>query len=103
MMEAGLLLLMKISDLILQVSELFASCILLNFSQMISYLYTRLINNRWLPELAGHPNVALGVLLKKSRGNYVCHPPIMAYSLVAAVQKLNVEVTFEVLFFFIAS
>jgi hypothetical protein len=67
----------------------------LTLSQMISYLYTRVLNSNWIPQLgSGHPDVALGVLLKKSRGNYVCYPPIMAPSLLAAVQKLNVEVAF---------
>jgi hypothetical protein len=62
---------------------------------MVNYLYARISNNKWIPQLgSGHPGVALGVLLKKSRGNYVCYPEIMSPVLLAAVQKLNVEVAF---------
>jgi hypothetical protein len=62
---------------------------------MVNYLYTRILNNNWIPQLgSGHPGVALGVLLKKSRGNYVCFPNIVSPVLLAAVQKLNVEVAF---------
>lgn len=35
-----------------------------------------------------------GVLLRQSRGSYVCQPPIVSPALLGAVSKLNVEVAF---------
>jgi hypothetical protein len=62
---------------------------------MVNYLYARISNNKWIPPLgSGHSNLNLGILLKKSRGNYVSFPETISPVLLAAVQKLNVEVAF---------
>jgi hypothetical protein len=59
---------------------------------MIKYLYGRISANHWLPTPdSGHP---CGILLRKSRGNYICEPENIDRTLLSAVQKMNVEVAF---------
>jgi hypothetical protein len=59
---------------------------------MIKYLYGRISSQLWLPSPgSGQPS---GLLLRKSRGNYICEPEDIDQTLLAAVQKMNVEVAF---------
>ncbi|TKA62651.1 hypothetical protein B0A49_06523 [Cryomyces minteri] len=65
------------------------------YKAMVKYLYGRVSSSLWLPA----PGIATrhdcyGVLLRKTRGVYVCEPSDVAPVLLAAVQKLNVEVAF---------
>jgi hypothetical protein len=73
------------------------------FRQMVSYLYGRILSNRWLSNTrtpADTPTSSIynfscgGILLRQSRGAYVSQPVGLAPELLAAVQKLNVEVAF---------
>ena len=60
---------------------------------MISYLYNRVVAGGWIPpESARSPNDCLGVLLRRSRGNYVTAPDPAHHVLLAAVARLNLAV-----------
>jgi hypothetical protein len=70
---------------------------------MVSYLYGRILSNGWLsntrtPTDTPTSNIDSyscgGILLRQSRGSYVSQPIGLAPELLAAVQKLNVEVAF---------
>ena len=70
---------------------------------MVSYLYGRILSNRWLsttrtPADTPTSNIdsdsCRGILLRQFRGTYVSQPVGLAPELLAAVQKLNVEVAF---------
>jgi len=70
---------------------------------MVSYLYGRILSSMWLKTAntpADTPTSNLdrhssqGVLLRQSRGTYVSRPVGLDPQLLAAVQKLNVEVAF---------
>jgi hypothetical protein len=59
---------------------------------MIKYLNGRLIANQWLLNEPAHD--CYGVLLRKTRNVYICEPEEIHPQLLAAVQKINVEVAF---------
>lgn len=62
---------------------------------MVKYLYGRISANQWL----GSPthddrNSSVGVLLRRSRGNYAYAPDEISGVLLSAVRKINAEVAF---------
>ncbi|KAK7740513.1 hypothetical protein SLS53_005356 [Cytospora paraplurivora] len=60
---------------------------------MVSYLANRVSANGWMPQSSiTDPSQGLGVLLRQSRGNYVCCPEHIYDELLFAVQRLNVGV-----------
>lgn len=60
---------------------------------MVSYLANRVSANGWMPQPAiKDPSQGLGVLLRQSRGNYICCPENIYDELLFAVQRLNVGV-----------
>lgn len=62
-------------------------------NKMVSYLANRVSANGWIPQTAlTDPSQGLGVLLRQSRGNYVCCPENIYDELLFAVQRLNVGV-----------
>jgi hypothetical protein len=79
---------------------------------MVKYLYDRIVSSMWFDKqsqsvdfLSPTPTSLFkealsqelpiqGVLLRQSRGQYVSMPPVLAPSLVATVQRLNVAVAF---------
>jgi hypothetical protein len=73
---------------------------------MVKYLYNRISANSWLEvDLTSRPTSILqgpsrphllhtGVLLRQSHGTYVTQPAAVHPELMAAVQKINVEVAF---------
>lgn len=67
--------------------------LILTSQQMVSYLANRVSANGWMPQEAiTDPTQGLGVLLRQSRGNYVCCPEHIYDELLFAVQRLNVGV-----------
>ncbi|KAK2604725.1 hypothetical protein N8I77_007632 [Diaporthe amygdali] len=63
------------------------------YRTMVSYLANRVSANGWMPQPAiKDPSHGLGVLLRQSRGNYVCCPENIYDELLFAVQRLNVGV-----------
>lgn len=59
---------------------------------MIKYIYGRVSSHQWVPDAqSGQP---CGVLLRKSRGNYISEPEVVDSTLLGAVQTMNVEVAF---------
>ena|ERR1700761_6264283 len=59
---------------------------------MLKYIYGRISSNLWFPPPnSGQPRA---LLLRKSRGNYINEPEDIDQTLLAAVQKMNVEVAF---------
>lgn len=61
--------------------------------KMVSYLANRVSASGWMPQTAiTDPSQGLGVLLRQSRGNYVCCPENVYDELLFAVQRLNVGV-----------
>lgn len=71
---------------------------------MVSYLYGRIQSSMWFTgsgSTTGTPQSNIdrhfgtqGVLLRQTRGSYVTQPSVLSPVLIAAVQKLNVEVAF---------
>ncbi|POS69221.1 hypothetical protein DHEL01_v212385 [Diaporthe helianthi] len=63
------------------------------FRTMVNYLANRVSANGWMPQPAiKDPSHGLGVLLRQSRGNYICCPENIYDELLFAVQRLNVGV-----------
>lgn len=62
--------------------------------QIIKYLHAKLTANQWLPLSTGLDNQCFGLLLRKSRDTYICEPETVRPVLLAAVQKINVDVAF---------
>jgi hypothetical protein len=62
---------------------------------MIKYLYGRISAHQWLsfPPNSRFHNAG-GVMLRRARGHYVSEPDNLDPTLLAAVQKINVEVAF---------
>jgi hypothetical protein len=60
---------------------------------MVEYLYARAAASNWFTNQSTGPSCH-GVLLRRSRGVYVCKPEPINEQLLAAVQSLNVEVAF---------
>jgi predicted neutral ceramidase superfamily lipid hydrolase len=60
---------------------------------MVKYIYGRINVNMWMAA-AEDPLPVHGVLLRQTRGQYVSQPSQLNPDLVAAVQKINVEVAF---------
>jgi hypothetical protein len=62
---------------------------------MVKFLYGRVAGNLWLKSTDGRQaQEKTGVLLRKSRSNYVTAPLNISPELLAAVRKINVEVAF---------
>lgn len=62
---------------------------------MVKYLYGRISANQWLgPQIPGDRNSSVGVLLRRSRGNYAYAPDEISGVLLSAVRKINAEVAF---------
>lgn len=66
---------------------------------MVKYLHQRINVNGWMSaaKLGGMNDMlpqSYGVLLRSQRGHYVCQPAALHHELLAAVQKINVEVAF---------
>lgn len=60
---------------------------------MISYLYKRIAASGWIPpDSFRHQEDCLGVLLRRSRGNYVTAPDPVHHVLLGAVIRLNLVV-----------
>ncbi|KAF2454646.1 glycosyl transferase family group 2-domain-containing protein [Lineolata rhizophorae] len=64
------------------------------YKAMVNYLYGRISASQWLAPSHSPAYNCRGVLLRKSRGAYVGNPDPIPSQLLAAVQKLNVEVAF---------
>lgn len=61
--------------------------------QIITYLYKRIAASGWIPQDAfRNPEECLGVLLRRSRGNYVTAPEPVNHVLLGAVIRLNLVV-----------
>lgn len=60
-------------------------------SQMISYLYARIVSNGWAPSNPD-PEDYMGVLVRKARGNYITMPTPINNRLLNATIKLNLIV-----------
>jgi hypothetical protein len=59
---------------------------------MIKYLSSKISSNQWIGNAStGRPH---GVLLRRSRGQYITEPPVVHPVLLQAITKLNVEVAF---------
>jgi hypothetical protein len=67
--------------------------------QIVGYLYNRIVANMWMPtiaEILSSPTPGpYGVIVKHSRGEYVSLPAEVHPELLAAVQKINLEVAFS--------
>jgi len=64
---------------------------------MVSYLGTKICAMGWIPSSAlNNPHEGLGVLLRQSRGRYVCSPENIYPPLSTAVQRLNVGVAMTI-------
>ena len=61
---------------------------------MSKYLLQKFQTNKWIPETFSSEEDHLGLLIRQYRGSYVTQPQSISLSLLAAVQKLNVEVAF---------
>jgi ERCC4-type nuclease len=59
---------------------------------MIKYLHGRISAEQWLQE--PRPGYPSGILLRKSRGSYICEPEDIDNCLLSAVVKMNVEIAF---------
>lgn len=60
---------------------------------MVNYLANRVSAHGWMPQQAlTDPSRGLGVLLRQSRGNYICCPENIDEQLLSAAQRLNVGV-----------
>ena len=64
---------------------------------MVSYLYNRVIASGWIPpESVRTHDDCLGVLLRRSRGNYVTSPNPVHHVLLGTVVRLNLTVAVTV-------
>jgi len=60
---------------------------------MVRYLHNRVVASGWTPpESARSHDDCLGVLLRRSRGNYVTAPDTVHHALLGAVMRLNLSV-----------
>ena len=65
--------------------------------QMVNYLGNKACASGWMPQEAlDMPREGLGVLLRQSRGQYMCRPVDIEPSLLLAVQRLNVAVAMTI-------
>lgn len=65
------------------------------FRTMITYLNNRVVASCWIPPASARvPGDRFGVLMKRSRGQYVTFPEEIHPSLLACVQRLNLVVAF---------
>ena len=64
---------------------------------MVNYLGNKACASGWMPQEAlDTPREGLGVLLRQSRGQYMCRPVNIEPSLLLAVQRLNVAVAMTI-------
>jgi hypothetical protein len=60
---------------------------------MVKYLHSRVVAQQWISS-SSNDSECLGVLLRRTRGQYITVPSQINPLLLAAVEKVNVEVAF---------
>ncbi|KYK58723.1 hypothetical protein DCS_05740 [Drechmeria coniospora] len=63
------------------------------YKTMVTYIYNRAVASGWIPpEYSQNPDDCMGVLLRRSRGNYVMAPETLHHLVLGAAIRLNLGV-----------